>query len=78
MTNVVMQAIAFRTILASGEYPDDMREWQNLTPAEQMWYKWKTKVLIAYAAKEMSDKARDAVGQTFCGEAIAQVLPQQV
>ena len=29
----VMQAIAFRSILASGEYPDDMREWKKLTPA---------------------------------------------
>ena len=34
VTDSVMQAIAFRAILASGEYPNDMREWHNLTPAE--------------------------------------------
>ena len=33
VTNAVMQSIAFRAILASGEYPDDMREWKKLTPA---------------------------------------------
>ena len=51
VTNVVMQSIAFRSILVSGEYPDDMREWQNLTPADQTWEKWKTKFLLAYVSK---------------------------
>ena len=55
-----------------------MREWQKLTPAEQTWEKWKTKFLLAYAAKEMSDKARDAVGQPFGGQAVAHALPQRV
>ena len=39
VTDAVMQAIAFRAILTSGEYPDDIREWQKLTPAEQTWDK---------------------------------------
>ena len=51
VTDTVMQAIVFRAILTSGEYPDDMREWQKLTPAEQMWDKWKTKFFLAYAGK---------------------------
>ena len=35
VTDAVMQAIAFRDILASGGYPDNMREWQNLMSADQ-------------------------------------------
>ena len=35
-------------------------------------------VLLAYAAKHLSDKARDAVGQLFYGQAITQALPQKV
>ena len=71
VTDAVMQAITFRAILASGEYPNNMREWQKLTPADQTWDKWKTKFLLAYTAKELSDKARDAVGQPLGGQAIA-------
>ena len=70
VTELVMQAIAFRAILASGEHPKNMREWQNLTPADQTWDKWKTKLLLDYVAKELSNKARDAVGQPFGGQAI--------
>ena len=35
VTDVVMQEIAFRAILTSGGYPDDMREWQKPMPAYQ-------------------------------------------
>ena len=55
-----------------------MREWQKLTPADQTWDKLKTKFLLAYAAKDLRDKARDAVGGLFGGQDIAQALPQQV
>ena len=34
--------------------------------------------MLAYAAKYLSDKARDEVGHPFGGQAIAQALPQQV
>ena len=78
VTDAVMQSIAFRAILASGEYPNDMKEWQKLTPAEQKWENWKTKFLLAYSSKELSYKARDAVGQPFGGQAIEQALSQQV
>ena len=76
VTDAVMQVIAFRVILASGEYPNNMREWKKIPPAKNMWAKWKTKFLLAYAAKELSDKARDAVGQPFSGQSIAQALSQ--
>ena len=78
VTNAVMQAIAFRANLASGEYPDNMRKWQKLTPAEHMWDKCNTECLLAYADKELIDKARDAVGQPFGGQSIVQALTQQV
>ena len=78
VTDAFMQTIAFRAILASWEYPDNMREWKKLTPADQTWDKWKTKFLLAYAAKDLSNKAKGAVGQPFGGQAIAQALPQQV
>ena len=55
-----------------------MRGWQNLTPANQMWDKWKTKFLLAHAAKELRNKSRDAVGQSFGDQSIAQALLQQV
>ena len=55
-----------------------MREWQKLKPAEKMWGKWKKKLFLAYAAKELSNKARHAVGQPFGGQYIAQALTQQV
>ena len=50
VTDASVQVISFRAILVSGEYPNDMREWQKLTPADQTWGYWKTKLLIAYAA----------------------------
>ena len=34
VTEAAIQVIAFRSILASGEYPDNMREWQKLTPSK--------------------------------------------
>ena len=40
--------------------------------------KWKTKFLLAYSAKDLSDKAQDAVGLPFGGQAISQALPHQV
>ena len=78
VTDTLMQGINFRSILASGEYLDDTRECQKLTPAYQTWDKRKTKFLLSYAAKDLSDTARDAVGQPFGGQAIAHALPQQV
>ena len=78
VTDAVMQAIAFRSILASGEYPEDMREWKKLTPDEQTWGKWKNKFLLFYAAKDLIYKARGGMGQPFGGQDIAQALPQQV
>ena len=78
VTDEVMQGIAFRAILTSGEYPDNMREWQKLTPADQTWGNWKTKFLLVYSSKELSDKAMGAVRKPFGGQAIAQALPQQV
>ena len=78
VTNAVMQVIAFRAIFASGECPDDMRECQKLIPANQTWDKWKIKFLFSFTAKELSDKARDAVGQPFSGQAIEQALPHQL
>ena len=39
VNDVVMQVIAFRAILESGEYPGNMREWQKLPPAEHKWDK---------------------------------------
>ena len=78
VTDAVIRSIAFRAILESGEYPDNMREWQNLTPVKQMWDKCKTKLLLSYAAKVLSDKARDAVGKPFGGHAIVQALAHQV
>ena len=78
VTGAVIQEIAFTDILASGECPDNMREWQKLAPAEQTWEKWKIKFLLTYAAKLLSDKARDVVGQTFGGQAITQAMPQKV
>ena len=44
VTDEIMQVIAFTAILASGEYPNDMREWQMLTPADQKWDKWENQV----------------------------------
>ena len=73
-----MQAIAFRAILTSGEYPNNMREWQNITPTDQTWDKWKINFLLAYTSNELRNKARDSVGQPFGGQAIAQSLTQQV
>ena len=67
MTDAVIQVIAFRAILASSEYPKYMRVWKKLMPADQKWGKWKTKFLLSYAAKELSDKAREAVGRPFGG-----------
>ena len=33
--------------------------------------------MLAYVAKELRDKAKDAVGQPFGGQDITQALPQQ-
>ena len=49
-----------------------MREWQKLTPVKQTWAEWKVKFLATYAAKELSDKVREAVGQLFGGKSTKQ------
>ena len=75
VTDAVMHAIVSRALLASNEYMDYMREWQKLTPFKQTWVEWKLKFLSEYAAKELSYKARESVGQTFGGEANKQPPP---
>ena len=56
-----LHAVALKSLLQSGEYETETREWSKLPEADQIWEDWKTTFCEAYVAKRRSEAVR---GQT--------------
>ena len=51
MNDKYMHAVALKSLLQSGEYETETREWSKLPEEEQTWVEWKTTFRAAYVAK---------------------------
>ena len=49
-----LHAVALKSLLQSGEYETETREWSKLPEADQTWEEWKTTFCAAYVAKRFS------------------------
>ena len=59
--NYFMQAVAYKLLWVSGDYPDDMREWKKLMAAEQTWEAWKVKFMAAYSEMKILETVQELV-----------------
>ena len=46
-----LYAVALKSLLLSGEYETETREWSKLLEVEKTWAEWKTTFRAAYGAK---------------------------
>ena len=53
-----LHAVALKSLLKSGEYETETREWLKLPEDEQTWSDWKTMFCGAYVSRRRSDAAR--------------------
>ena len=61
--------VALKSLLQSGEYETETREWSRLPEDEQTWEEWKTTFRVAYLDKQRSKAAREGEGKPFGGSA---------
>ena len=54
-----LHAMALKSLLQSGEYETETREWSKLAEDEQTWAEWKKFFRAAYVAKQRSEAARE-------------------
>ena len=60
-----LHAVALKSLLQSGEYDTETREWSKLPEADQTWDDWKTTFHAAYVAKRRSEAVREGEQETF-------------
>ena len=62
-----LHAVALKSLLQSGEYETETREWSKLPEADQTWDDWKTTFRAAYAAKRRLEAVREGEQKPFGG-----------
>ena len=67
--------MALKSLLQSGEYEMETREWLELLEDKQNWADWKTTFHAAYVAKRRSEAAREEEQKPFGGLAPFGVAP---
>ena len=70
-----MHAVALKSLLQSGEYKTETREWSKLTEDEQTCSEWKTTFRVAYVAKRRAEAAREGEEKPFGGSALFGAAP---
>ena len=70
-----LHAVALKSILQSGEYETETREWSKLPEDKQTLADWKTTFCAAYVAKRRSEAAREGEQKSFGGSALFGVAP---
>ena len=65
-----LHAVALKSLLQSGEYETETREWSKLPEDKQTWADWKTKFRAAYVVKRRSEAAQEGEQKTFGGLAL--------
>ena len=67
LTDEYMHAVTLKSLLQSGEYETEMREWSKLQETQQTWTKWKTTFWETYVAKRCSEAAQEGEEKPFSG-----------
>ena len=70
-----LHAVALKSLLQSGEYETETREWSKLLEDQQTWEDWKTAFLTLYVAKRRSEASREGEQKPFGGSALFGVAP---
>ena len=65
-----MHAVALKSLLQSGEYETETREWLKLLEDQKTWAAWKTTFREAYLAIRLAQGAREGKEKSFGGSAI--------
>ena len=64
-----LHAVALKSLLQSGEYETETREWSKLPEADQTWDDWKTTFCAACVAKRRPEAVREGEQKPFGGSA---------
>ena len=64
-----LHAVALKSLLQSGEYETETREWLKIPEADQTWEDWKTMFRAAYIAKRRLEGVREGEQKPFGGSA---------
>ena len=72
-----MRDVALKSLIQSGEYETETRDWSKLPEDEQTWLEWKTTFREAYVAKRRVEAAWEGEEKTFGGSAIFGVAPEK-
>ena len=70
-----LHAVTLKSLLQSGEYETETREWSKLPEDEQTWEDRKNTFRAAYVAKWRLEAAREGEQKTFGGSALFGVAP---
>ena len=73
--NEYLHAVALKSLLQSGEYETENREWSKIPEDEQTWAEWKKIFRAAYVAKRRSEAAREGEEKPFRGSALFGTTP---
>ena len=65
-----MHTVALKSLLKSGEYETETKEWSKLPDDQQTWTAWKTKFREVCLAKRRSEAAREGEDKPFGGSAL--------
>ena len=60
-----MQAVSLKSLLQSGEYKTEIREWTKLPDDQQTWTTCKTTSREAYVVKRRAEASREGEGKPF-------------
>ena len=72
-----MHAVALKSLLQSGEYQTETRDWLKLTEDKQTWSEWKTTFQATYAAKRQVEDEREVEEKPFGGSALFGAAPEK-
>ena len=67
--------MALKSLLQSGEYDTETREWSKIPEDEQTWAEWKTTFRAACVAKRGAEAAREGEEKPFGGSALFGAAP---
>ena len=70
-----LHAVALKSLLQSGEYKTETREWLKLPEDKQNWAEWKKTFRAAYVAKQQYEAAREGEEKPFGGSTLFGAAP---
>ena len=72
-----MPAVTLKSLLQSGEYETETREWSKLPKDKQTRLGWKTTFRSAFVAKQRAEAARKGEEKPFGGSALFGASPEK-